>query len=88
MDPRDQDSAEEYCELSLQQVRQIMNDTHRFKRFLNNSAFREMDFAVTSCFVKMIIRSDTPPPKGKLLQVLLGRTDRYGSLSRNRNDVM
>ena len=47
-----------------------------------------MDFAATSCFVKMIIRSDTPPPKGKLLQVLLGRTDRYGSLSRNRNDVM
>ena len=47
-----------------------------------------MDFAATSCFVKMIIRSDTPPPKGKLLQALLGRTDRYGSLSRNRNDVM
>ena len=47
-----------------------------------------MDFAATSCFDKMIIRSDTPPPKGKLLQVLLGRTDRYGSLSCNRNDVM
>ena len=47
-----------------------------------------MDFAATSCFVKVIIRSDTPPLKGKLLQVLLERTDRYGSLSCNRNDVM
>ena len=47
-----------------------------------------MDFAATSCFVKMIIRSNTPPPKGKLFQVLLERTDRYGSMSRNRNDVM
>ena len=49
---------------------------------------RDMDFAAKSCFDKMIIRSDIPPPKGKLLQVLLGRTDRYGSLSCNRNDVM
>ena len=66
---RDQDLAEEYYELSVQQIRQIMNDTHRFKRFLNNSAQRH--FASTSCFVNMIIRSDTPPPKGKFLQVLL-----------------
>ena len=35
---RDQDLAEEYNELSLQQIRQLMNVTHRFKRFLNNSA--------------------------------------------------
>ena len=47
-----------------------------------------MDFAATSCFVNMIIRCDTPLPEGKLLQVLLGITDRNGPLSRNRNDVM
>ena len=34
---RDQDLSEEYYKLSLQQIRK-MNVTHRFKRFLNNSA--------------------------------------------------
>ena len=64
-----------------------MNDTHRFKRFLNNSAQRN-GFRGNKLFCQNDHRCDTPPPKGKLLQVLLGRTDRYGSLSCNRNDVM
>ena len=34
----DQDLAEEQYKLSLQQIRQIMDNTHRFMRFLNNSA--------------------------------------------------
>ena len=49
---------------------------------------RDIYYASTSCFVKMIIRCDTPLPKGKFLQVLLWVTDRYGSLNRNRNPVM
>ena len=35
-----------------------------FERFLNNSAQRH-GFRVNELFVKMIIRCDTPPPKGK-----------------------
>ena len=30
---------------------------------------RDIYYASTSCFVKMIIRCDTPLPKGKFLQV-------------------
>ena len=39
---RDQDLAEAYYKLNLKQIQQIMNDTHRFKRFLNNSAQRHL----------------------------------------------
>ena len=34
LDLRDQDSAEDYYKLNLKQIRQIMNDTHRFKKLL------------------------------------------------------
>ena len=73
MDLRDQDSAEEYCELNLQQVRQIMNVTHRFKRFLNNSAQRD-GFRGNKLFCQNDHRCDTPPPKDKLLQVFSERS--------------
>ena len=84
---RDQDSAEECYKLKLKQIRLIMNDTHRFKRFLNNLAQRH-GFRVNELFFKMIILCDTPQPNCKLIKVSLGRTDQYGALSRNRNDVM
>ena len=48
-----------------------MNDTHRFKRFLNNSAQRD-GFRGNKLFCQNDHRCDTPPPKGKLLQVLNG----------------
>ena len=82
---RDQDSAEEYYKLKLKQIQSIMNDTHRFKRFLNNLAQRH-GFRVNELFFKMIILCDTPQPN--CIKVSLGRTDRYGTLSRNRNYVM
>ena len=47
----DQDLAEEQYKLSLQQIRQIMDDTHRFMRFLNNSAQRH-GFRLNRLFVK------------------------------------
>ena len=40
LDLRDQDSAEDYYKLNLKQIRQIMNDTHHFKKLLNNLAQR------------------------------------------------
>ena len=39
-----------------------MNVTHRFKRFLNNSAQRH-GFRLDKLFVKMIIRCDTRSPE-------------------------
>ena len=59
---RDQDLAEEYYRLSLQQIRQTMNVTHRFKRFLNNSAQRH-GFRLNKLFVKMLIGCDTRSPE-------------------------
>ena len=59
---RDQDLAEEYYRLSLQQIRQTMNVTHRFKRFLNNSAQRR-GFRLNKLFVKMLIGCDTRSPE-------------------------
>ena len=56
---RDQDLAEEYYTLSLQQIRKIMNVTHRFKRFLNNSGQRH-GFRLNKLFVKNAHRMRHP----------------------------
>ena len=59
---RDQDLAEEYNKLRLQQIRLLMNVTHRFKRFLNNSAQRR-GFRLNKLLVKMLIGCDNRSPE-------------------------
>ena len=56
-----------------------MNDTHRFKRFLNNLAQRH-GFRVNELFFKMIILCDTPQPNCKLIKVSLEQNEQIDTV--------